>query len=77
MDVITSQHGLAPLNPTQPMSYDDINKLSSELIIELERLRQDFTVDDEKLKEISKRFEDELQDGVLLLLIQVEAIRAK
>jgi hypothetical protein len=63
MDTITSMHGLAPVYPTQPLQSVDINKLSYELTLELERLRQLFTVDAQKLKEISRRFEEELQEG--------------
>ena len=63
MDTITSIHGLAPVYPTQPLQSADINKLSYELTLELERLSQLFTVDAQKLKEISRQFEYELQDG--------------
>ena len=64
MDVITSRHGLPAISPTQPLQSVDVNKLSYELTLELERLTQLFTVDTQKLKLISKRFEAELQDGL-------------
>ena len=67
MDTITSVHGLAPVYPTQPLESADVDKLSYNLTLELERLTQLFTVDTQKLKEISKRFEEELQDGSVLL----------
>lgn len=67
MDTITSVHGLDPVYPTQPLQSADVNKLSYELTLELERLRQLFTVDGQKLKEISKRFEEELQEGVVAI----------
>lgn len=38
--------------------------LSDEQRHELRRLENDFTVDAAKLKEISKRFEEELQEGL-------------
>ena len=63
MDILTNKHGLAPVYPTQPLQAFDINKLSYDLTLELERLTQLFTVDAQKLKEISQKFEKELQDG--------------
>ena len=63
MDVLTNKHGLAPVYPTQPLQEFDINKLSYNLTLELERLSQLFTVDAQKLKEVSRKFEQELQDG--------------
>ena len=63
MDIFTSRHGLAALKPTLPIHDHDVDSLSYELTLELERLRQLFTVDAQKLKEISRRFGEELQDG--------------
>lgn len=64
MEMFTGRHGLAPLKPVDPIDSDDIvDNLTYELTLELERLRKVFTVDAEKLKEISRRFEEELQEG--------------
>lgn len=63
MDTITTAHGLAPVYPTQPLQSADVDKLPYNLTLELERLIQLFTVDSQKLKEISRKFEEELQDG--------------
>ena len=64
MEIFTGRHGLAPLKPVDPIDKDDIvDALTYELTLELERLRQVFTVDAKKLKEISRRFEQELQEG--------------
>lgn len=68
MDLVTSKHGLAPIYPTQPLDAYDVNKLSYDLTLELERLTQLFTVDAQKLKEISQKFEKELQDGMAVFL---------
>lgn len=61
MDIITSRHGLAKLTSTS--DANDTNPLSPELQTELESLEKIFTVDTAKLKEISKRFGEELQEG--------------
>lgn len=66
MDTLTSQHGLASIYPTQPLDSADVDQLSYHLTLELERLTQLFTVDSQKLKEISKRFEEELQAGSVI-----------
>ena len=63
MDTLTSKHGLAALKPSQPIDQADVETLSPELQQELDRLQDLFTVDVEKLKQISQRFEEELQDG--------------
>lgn len=67
MDTLTTQHGLSPVYPTQPLQSADVDKLSYNLTLELERLTQLFTVDSQKLKQISKKFEEELQDGRALV----------
>jgi hypothetical protein len=64
MDTLTSKHGLVSIAPLQPIDRADINSLSPELKRELDRLQGEFNVDTKKLKEISRRFEVELQDGL-------------
>jgi hexokinase len=64
MDTLTSKHGLISMQPSQPMHESDIESLPFELRRELERLQEEFWVSTEKLKEISQRFEQELQDGL-------------
>ena len=71
MDIITARHGLAPVYPTQPFHNVDVNKLSYELTLELERLRLLFEVDTQKLKEISNRFERELQEGSVAIFFTI------
>lgn len=63
MDTITSKHGLVPLNV---VAHDDEVELSSlplELQLELKKLKDEFTVGPMTLKKITKRFEQELQEG--------------
>ena len=43
--------------------------LPPELEQELERLDKEFWVDDQKLKEIVKRFREELNEGMQLILL--------
>ena len=69
MDLLTSRHGLPVLRPTQPMGRADLRTLSPELIVELAKLEERFTVDANKLKEIVQKFEEELQDGKYLILV--------
>ena len=58
MDTMTSRHGLSTV-----ISTSDAAPLTPELRKELEALEQIFTIDTAKLKQISKRFEEELQEG--------------
>lgn len=58
MDTITSRHGLSAV-----LSTASAKALSPELRKELDKLEETFTIDAAKLKEISKRFEQELQEG--------------
>ena len=60
MDLITSRHGLEVLKPT---NEDRIDSLPAELQNEFRRLKNEFTVDGSKLRGISRRFEEELQEG--------------
>ncbi|KAK5172243.1 uncharacterized protein LTR77_003881 [Saxophila tyrrhenica] len=64
MDTLTMKHGLASAIPSLPIDQHDIDSLSPGLKRELERLEQEFSVDAEKLKEISLQFERELEDGL-------------
>lgn len=59
MDTVTAQHGLATVVTETNREYS----LPSELQKELQSLEEIFTVDAAKLKEISKRFGEELQEG--------------
>jgi hexokinase len=45
-------------------SAKETRVLTGDLEIELRRIRRDFTVTGDKLKEISKRFEEELKEGL-------------
>lgn len=45
-------------------NWADTSKLPADLHDELTRLEQDFKVDARKLKEIIKRFEEELREGL-------------
>ena len=62
MDLITAKHGLSDHSFTVSREVD-LSLLAPELLKELQRLEQEFNVSTDKLKEISKRFEKELQDG--------------
>lgn len=64
MDTLTSRHGLSVFKSPKQDDEVDLSSLSSELKEELNRLEKEFTVDQAKLKEISKAFEQELQDGM-------------
>lgn len=61
MDIMTSRHGLAPVISSS--DSNDADSLSPELQKEFRSLKDVFTVDAAKLKEISKRFGEELQEG--------------
>ena len=63
MDRTNSKPGAAEVQPALPVTKDDIKSLPSDLQSELKRLEDQFTVDGKKLKDISQRFEEELQDG--------------
>ena len=61
MDTITSKQGLTKAKSNSDI--DDVDQLSPVLKEQLRSLEEIFTVDAAKLKEISKRFEEELQEG--------------
>ena len=69
MDTMTSRQGLSTVISTSDANNADV--LSPELQKELQRLEDIFTVDTKKLKEISKRFGEELQEGMLLFAFQL------
>jgi hypothetical protein len=64
MDTLTSKHGLSSVNPSLPVYQHEVEALPPDLRQELERLEKEFSVDAQKLKEISQQFEQELQDGL-------------
>ena len=66
MEIFTSKHGLTPLRPSQGIDQTDIGALPPQLQQELHRLQGQFTVDTRKLKDITQRFEAELQDCEIL-----------
>lgn len=69
MDTMTSRHGLSTVISTS--DANDADALSPELQKELQKLEDIFTVDTKKLKEISKRFGEELQEGLPLFAVQL------
>lgn len=66
---MTSRHGLSTVISTSDANNAD--SLSSELEKELQRLEEIFTVDAKKLKEISQRFGEELQEGTPLFALHL------
>ena len=63
MDTITSRHGLVSLNRVKDDDEVELSSLPLELQLELKSLKDQFTVGPITLKKITKRFEQELQDG--------------
>jgi hypothetical protein len=62
--MVPSGQGLPSLTSLFKKDDEVVTSLSPELQRELDRLKVAFGVDPRTLKEISKRFEDELQDGM-------------
>ena len=63
MDTTTSRHGLSSVLTATAAEQQDA--LSPELQKALQSLEELFTVDAAKLKQISERFGEELQEGAL------------
>lgn len=68
---MTSHHGMSAVVSTSDANNADA--LSADLKSELQKLEEIFTIDAKKLKEISKRFEEELQEGLPLLAVQLRS----
>ena len=63
MDVLTSRHGLAAIKPLMSAAGVDLSLISPELQQEVKRLEEEFTVSTDRLKEIVKQFQEELEQG--------------
>lgn len=63
--MVPSGRGLPSLTSLFKKNDKIVTSLSPQLQRELDRLKVEFGVDSRTLKEISKRFEDELQDGTM------------